>query len=776
MSKKQLFNDNWRFHRGEITTAAPHFKGASYMQAKTERMLLGPAAFAYNDRPEDYRMSALYTDEKWENVTLPHDYVILQTPSPEHNMGLGYFLYENAWYRKHFVLNEDDRDKRIAIRFGSVTTACEIFCNGAKVAENKTGNTPFEVDITDFVWFERENVLAVHVITDRHESWWYEGGGICRDVWIVRSSPVYIAENGIYVKYEKIDEKLWRVLVETEVKNDTREKNYVSVETDVIDKNGNIALKTKAEACVQPFDTSVCIAEGDLVDPMLWDIETPNLYTVCSRIIVGDKLCDEEYCRTGFRTFEATKDGFYLNGRKVFIFGVNGHEDAGLFGHAIPSNLPGYKLSMLKEMGCNGYRCSHYMQSDAMMDATDEMGFIVMAETRWYDSSPEGIRQLETLVKRDRNRPSVFFWSLGNEEPRHRNGLGVRMLRRMAAAVRRLDNTRPIASAFCAKAKDAPVMNEVDVIGINYNLDDYDSCRELYPDKPIIGTETCATSTTRGWYRDTCPERGYYSAYDKDTTELFVSREKTMKFFASRNDVMGFYQWDGFEHRGETVWPRLCSQAGAIDLFLQRKDAFYQNKSHFSKEPMLWVLPHWNLPFSEETPVRVVAYTNCNGAECFVNGVSVGRVDVEPYSVVDWTVPYSADKEICVVAYNGETVVDKKYIKRTGMPVSLELTVELPVKKANGRDVVLLNCRALDSEGNVVPDACPTVSFSANELGRVVATGSDVCDHLRVDSPIRKMREGVISVAVKVGTAPGALRIYAEAEGLKGTCATIVLE
>ena len=184
MIRKLLFNDGWRFHRGEITLKEPHYKGSCYMQAKTERMLMGPAAFSYNDRPNDYRMSALYTDERWEDVTLPHDYVIHQTPEESHNNGLGYFLYENEWYRKHFTLTEEDKNKRIAIRFGSVTTECEVFCNGARVGTNDTGNTSFEIDLTDFVWFERENVIAVHVITAPHESWWYEGGGICRDVWL----------------------------------------------------------------------------------------------------------------------------------------------------------------------------------------------------------------------------------------------------------------------------------------------------------------------------------------------------------------------------------------------------------------------------------------------------------------------------------------------------------------------------------------------------------------------------------------------------------------
>lgn len=776
MIRKLLFNDNWRFHRGEITLKEPHYKGSCYMQAKTERMLMGPAAFSYNDRPNDYRMSALYTDERWEDVTLPHDYVIHQTPEESHNNGLGYFLYENAWYRKHFTLTEEDKNKRIAIRFGSVTTECEVFCNGARVGTNDTGNTSFEIDLTDFVWFERENVIAVHVITAPHESWWYEGGGICRDVWLMKTAPVFVAENGIWVTYEKEDEENWALHVETEVTNDTLNTVHVTVETEILDPSDKVVIRLSGDVSVDTYSTASAKADGKLVNPQLWDIDTPNLYTVRSVVKVDGEEVDEDTVRTGFRTYSAKVDGFYLNGRKVPILGVNGHEDAGLFGHAVPDNVPKYKLALLKDMGCNGYRCSHYMQSDAMMDALDEMGFIVMAETRLYNSSPSGIRALETLVKRDRNRPSVFFWSLGNEEPRHRSVLGVKMIRRMKASVLRLDKSRLITSAFCAKTKDAVVMPEVDVIGINYNTDDYDACRAAYPEKPFIATETCATSTTRGWYQDDSPDRGYYSAYDKDTSELFQSREKVMKFLGARNDVIGFYQWDGFEHRGETMWPRLCSQAGAIDLFLQRKDAFYQNKSHFAKEPMLWVLPHWNLAVAEGSPVRVVAYTNGDAAECFIDGKSIGRLALEKYASAEWSVPYDRKIEVKVVAYEGNKVIAEKTMKRTGNPVSLALSVDLPVAKANGTDVVLLTCRALDADGNIVPDACPTVAFSANKLGSVVATGSDVCDHVCVDSPVRKMRAGVITVAVRVGTQAGDLRVYAEAEGLVGTSVDIKLD
>ena len=223
MAEKILWNADWMFHRGEIETKMPPYKGAAYMQAKTERMLTGPAAYAYNDRANDYRTRAVYTEEKWERVELPHDYVLLQEPSAQYNCGLGYFLYENAWYRKHFSLCEADRGKRLALYFEGVATRCEVFVNGCPVLENDCGYTSFEVDISDFVWFDRENVVAVHVMTDRHESWWYEGGGICRSVFLKKSDPLHIALYGVYVCPERLADGRWRANFTVTVENGSRD-------------------------------------------------------------------------------------------------------------------------------------------------------------------------------------------------------------------------------------------------------------------------------------------------------------------------------------------------------------------------------------------------------------------------------------------------------------------------------------------------------------------------------------------------------------------------
>jgi beta-galactosidase len=420
---------------------------------------------------------------------------------------------------------------------------------------------------------------------------------------------------------------------------------------------------------------------------------------------------------------------------------------------------------MLASMGANGYRTSHYPQSEALMDALDEAGFIVLDETRWFTSTPEGIAQLEMLVKRDRNRPSVFFWCIGNEEPLFTEERGRRIVDSMLQCVRKLDPTRPVTAA-CDRPDKAAVYGDLDVIGINYGLGSYDAVHEAFPGRAIMSTENCATGTTRGWYFDDSPEKGYINAYDRDTNSWFRGREVTWKFLMERPWVMGGYQWIGIEHRGETMWPRLCSQSGALDLFMQKKEAFYQNRSLWTDEAMIHVIPHWNLDGREGETVRVRAYTNCEEAELFVNGAGMGRVAVEKYGHAEWNVEYHPGK-IEVIGYADGIPVCRDIRETTGRPVKLKLTAENAGDvRANGQDIAVFTCTALDEYGREVPDACPVVNFTANGLGRIAGTGSDVCDHTPVASPVRKMRAGKIAVAVRVGKTAGTLKLYAESEGL----------
>ena len=383
---------------------------------------------------------------------------------------------------------------------------------------------------------------------------------------------------------------------------------------------------------------------------------------------------------------------------------------------------------------------------------------------------------LTTHVKRDRNRPSVFMWSLGNEEMHHITDEGRRINRTLYHLVKKLDDSRIITSAVSIQPLNSTVYDDCDAIGVNYNHWGWDDIHNMRPDTPMYISECCATSTTRGWYYPDSPENGFVHAYDTDMNMWWTSREKFMEFFDARPWLFGFFQWIAFEHRGEAVWPRVCSQAGAIDLFLQKKDAFYQNKSYFTEgdtAPMVHLLPHWNWKGYEGEEIKVYAYTNCEELELILNGKSLGKQKVKRHTHGEWYVPYESGTLECIAYINGEKVACDK-VETTDKAVALKLRVEnADDLKANSQDIALITCYCVDKDGKEVPDAAPTVKFTSNELGTIVGTGSSVADHTPVPSTTRTMYAGKISVAVRVKDTSGKLKVFACANGLDGATVSV---
>ena len=773
MREKILFDDNWLFHRGDVKVDFPRNRGGMYTQAKTERKMCGPASKYYTASADGFERGQLYCTDRWENVTLPHDYVIFETPNKEENNAYGYLKRENAWYRKKFVLSSEDIEKRLTLIFDGVATHATVYLNGCLMKHNFCGYTTFEVDISDVAQVG-ENLLAVYVNNDEHEGWWYEGGGIYRHVWLCKTDKVAVDLWGVYVVPKKEDETNWSVKIQTELVNDRYESVVAKIVNTICDKNGKTVACCEGEIEIPAREKGKIINYTSITSPDLWDIDSPNLYKVTASVFVNDVECDRYETRTGFRTVEIDPDkGLFLNGKHVKIKGLCAHQDFGITGKAVADNVLRYKARLMKEMGANGFRTSHYPHTEATMDALDELGFLVMDETRWFESTDEGIAQLEMLIKRDRNRPSVIFWSIGNEEPHHLTEVGRRICKSMMAHARKLDDTRFIMTAVSDDPDRSTVYDENDVLGINYNLGKYEYIHKKYPTKGVFASECCATGTTRGWYNADCPEKGYISAYDKDTTSWFMSREDTWKFIASHDWILGEYQWTAFEHRGETVWPRLCSVSGAIDMFLQKKDAFYQNLSHWSQKPMIHLLPHWSFAGREGEKIPVWAYTNCEKAELFLDGESLGVCNVEKYSHAEWQVEYKKGT-LTVVGYNGGKEVCRDEKITSGKATKLNLRLDNDVT-ANGADVAIITCYCTDENGIEVPDATPYVSFYTNGMGKVIGTGSSNTDHHPPHLPERKMYAGKITVAVRVGDKHGLLKVYAESECLISAVATIEL-
>lgn len=754
------FDKGWLFHRGDIERFLPNCKAAVYNGAKTVRMISGPAAREY----ETYSLST----EVWRKVDLPHDFIIEGEVDKDNNEGLGFFPYPNGWYRKKFYLDEADSKRRLTLFFEGIATHATVYVNGCLMKHNFCGYTSFEVDFTDIATFGGENTVSVYVETGNHEGWWYEGGGIYRHVRLIKADLLSIDLWGVYAKPVYDGEGKWRVLTETTVRNDYFTRKSVTIIGEIIDADDKVVSTARASGRIGEKDKRCFTYCFDISSPDLWSPDFPIQYTMRTRVYNGDRETDSYDVRFGFRTLRIDPEkGLYINEKHYKIKGLCGHADFGLSGKAVPDNIHRYKVTLMKEMGANGYRTTHYPQAEALMDALDENGFIVMNETRWFESTEEGKAQLEMLMKRDRNRPGVVFWSLGNEEPLHTTEAGRRIAQSLIAHARRLDDTRFITTAVYHAPDKATVYDEFSVIGVNYNWKAYNEVHERFEDKAVLSSENCATGSTRGWYFDASTENAFLPAYDRDTGAQYRSREYTWKFIDSRDWLIGGYQWIAFEHRGEAVWPRLCSQSGAIDLFMQKKDAFYQNRSHWTVEPMVHLLPHWNFRGLEGEDIKVFAYTNLPRLELFLNGQSLGVRDIEKHGHGEWIVPYETGK-IEVRGYDKDghiLATDTKVTSST--PKQLMLVLENEDVSANGEDLAIISCYTVDAEGNEVYDATPLVEFFTNSLGKIYSTGSDITDHASIFSSKRKMRAGRITVAVKIGVQAGTLKVYAKSEGLE---------
>lgn len=764
MRVERLLNDNWRFHKGDIEVPVPGAKGPIYAQSKTERKQAGPAAYHYNDNSDSYDSGLGITARMWHGVCLPHDYIIEQDNDPDENNALGYFKYQNAWYRKHFTLEEEFKGKRVLLRFDGVTGKSTVYLNGCLMYHNFSSYNTFEIDISDYVYFDKENVIAVYVNTDEFEGWWYQGGGIYRDVWLTVTKPVAIDLYGVYAPCKKTGDNEWTIDFNTTVLNASYENAEVTAESVLIDCNGKEVAKATGNGTVNARDKAVLEYGAAVKNPLLWDCENPNLYTVKTVIKSGD-MTDENITRIGFRTVEISADkGLLINGKKTVIKGVCAHQDFGLTGLAVTENIARYKVKLMKEMGANAYRTSHYQQSAYYMDAFDEEGILVMDEARWFESTKEALSQIEALVKRDRNRPSVIFWSTGNEEPGFITENGRNIHRAIYAHIRKFDKYRPITAAQDKSPEKSTIYDYSDIVGINYNLDIYDTVHKAHPDKAVFASECCATGTSRDWNFES-DNNGRIRDKDKDTNNWFLGREKTWKFLMERSYVIGGFQWDAVEHRGEAVWPRVCSASGAIDLFLQKKGAFYQNKSFWTDEPMAHIVPHWNFAGLEGENITVTVYTNCDALELFLNGKSLGKQSIEKYGHGEWEVPYTPGKlEVKGFIDNKEVCGDVRIT--AGKPEKLRLTPDNEFT-ANGRDIALFTCECLDADGNAVPDAGEYISFSAAAPATVIGTGSDNCDHTSVKCASRKMYMGKITVAVKPQKGQSELVLTAFGERLK---------
>ena len=762
---------HWRFHAGDLPMQASKVPDGAYPATKAGNAL-GPAAVGYDD-------------SDWADVDLPHDWA-LATPFENNNYeSNGYHARGVGWYRRGFKLDPASQGRHLELQFDGVATHCTVWVNGILVARNFCGYTGFTADLTAFAHFGDDvNQVAVRVDADPIEGWWYEGAGIYRHVRLVERDPVHIATDGVYANPVRDAAGVWRVPVEVTLESSADQEQGVTLGVDLVDPDGKPVGHVDAKATVTPFVPATATASIAVAAPRLWSVDTPTLYTVRTtlRNAKGATL-DQTTQRCGFRTLRFDADhGFFLNDRPVKIKGTCNHQDAAGVGVAVPDSLWAWRLKKLKEMGSNAYRSAHNPPAKELLDAADEIGMLVLDENRNFNVSPEYVRQLEWMVRRDRNHPSVFLWSVFNEEPMQGTAAGYEMVRRMRAVVRRLDDTRPVTAAISGGVlSDVGVAHAVDVVGFNYQDGNYDTFHAKFPTLPMISTEDTSAVMTRGEYVTDKRQAHTIGSYDDQWQPWGKTHRVAWQKIDTRPFVAGGFVWTGFDYRGEPQplsWPSTGSSFGIMDQCGFPKTAYWIHQAQWIKDrPVLRIVPHWNWPGREGQPVKVMVLTNAASVELLLNGKSIERKACDPYLMVEWQVPYAPGTLEAVGFDAAGKEIARTKVETTGPAVALRLVADRTAMLGDGQDAQPVAVEAVDAEGRVVPTAKPLANFAIDGPAKVigVANGDPIC-HEPDDATRRSLYNGLAqAIVLSSPGGSGAFTMTATSDGLAPATLRIAL-
>jgi len=666
------------------------------------------------------------------------------------------------------------------------------------MADNMSGYAPLPLDLTDFANFGDKtpakpgadptgrNVLVVRVDASLDEGWFYEGAGIYRHAWLTKTAPVHVAQWGSYVRSDfgsvtgvvtSSDQS--NVFVSTEVTNGGDVDVIGRVHTALIDPAGKtVATVTSEPATIAARETQMFATHTIVWHPEIWSLGVPNLYRAVTTVEADGVAIDHDEVTFGFRTlrFDPNK-GFFLNGRPVKVKGTCNHQDHAGVGEAIPDRIQAYRLERLKWMGSNACRTSHNPPTPEFLDACDRMGMLVMDETRMMSSNPEGMSELERLIKRDRNHPSVFIWSLGNEEPEQGNTRGARIVRTMKTLQQKLDPSRLATTAMNSGYGGVGVSTVVDVQGVNYNDSLIDAYHREHPQQAMIGTETASTLATRGIYANDAP-RGYMSAYDTEKPRWGNTAEEWWSFYDDREFLAGGFAWTGFDYRGETTpykWPCISSHFGILDTCGFAKDTAYYYRTWWGAEPALHLLPHWNWEGKQGQEIAVWAYCNQDSVELFLNGTSLGSQAVKKNSHLEWKVPYAPGVLEARASKGGKVVLTDKR-ETAGPAAKIVAVADRPKIAADGQDLAVINVSIVDAQGRPVPTAGNKVKFSVNGPGNVIGVGNgDPSCHEPDKASERSAFNGLCMAIVQSrrGEA-GAISVTVAADGLEAATVEVI--
>ncbi|MBF4517210.1 DUF4982 domain-containing protein [Flavobacterium sp. ANB] len=785
-------------------------------------------SFHLNDNIQDH--DTIGTSTKWRTLNVPHDWSIegkFDEKSPA-GYGGGSLNGGLGWYKKTFRIESKDINKIISITFDGVYKNSEVWINGHYLGKRPNGYIGFQYEISSYLSYgEKSNEIIVKVDNSKQpNSRWYSGSGIFRNVWIETTDKLHVAQWGTYITTPKVTAEKASVNFETIIQNQNSASKKATVTTTIFKEDTKVTSVTQ-DITIGANSNQVLKQETQVETPILWSVEKPELYTSVTEISIDDKIVDQYKTNFGIRVFKFDLDkGFILNGKQVKIKGVCLHHDLGTLGSAINTRAIERQLEILKEMGVNGIRTTHNPPAPELLDLCDKMGFIVMDEAfdMWkqnktkYDYANDWDKwhkkDLVDQLRRDRNHPSIFMWSIGNEIPEQWNETGVEIAKELAAITREYDKTRPITAAMNppvnmnldsidlqfdkanVQYNKIAASGVLDIIGYNYAHQTYEYHKKNFPNVPFIATETTSALETRGYYDNNSdsikkwPVRwdlkftegnpgNTVSAYDQVQAPWGSTHEATWKVIKKHDFLSGMYIWTGFDYIGEPTpyeWPSVSSYFGIVDLAGFPKDVYYMYQSEWTNKTVLHIFPHWNWKVGQTVDVWGY-YNNADEVELFLNGKSVGVRSKKGEDLhVMWKVPFQPGTLKAISRKNGKTVLETE-IKTAGNPSNLKLTADRSTIKADENDLSFVTVTILDDKGTLAPNANNEINFSLKGNGKIVGVCSgDPVSHESYKGLKHTALNGKCLVIVQSGNKTGRLELTAKANGLKQATIVITIE
>jgi beta-galactosidase len=714
------FDEGWRFALGSSASATKDFgygRGSGHL-----------AKAGSGEGP----VNPLFGDGKWRQIDLPHDWAIElpfdQKADGSHgHKAIGRDFPDNSvgWYRKSFQIGKDLIGKRISLTFDGIFRNAQVWCNGTFLKRNDSGYIGFTVDLTNTIRYGSKNVVTVRVDASEFEGWFYEGAGIYRHTWLNINEPVKLVKDGQFL-IPKVDKANGVVETHSEVQNNSNVTQKVRAIA-IIDGPNGPSVSTSQEVALAPGEIAKLTMKPRVNNPKLWSIDSPFLYDARVQLTVNNVTIDEYKTKIGFRTvvWDPNK-GLTINGKYTKIQGTCNHQDSAGVGSALPDRLNYWRIEQLKKMGCNAYRTSHNPPTPELLDACDKLGMIVLDETRAFGATEEAQDQLTRLIRRDRNHPSVIFWSIGNEEfALNGSEEGQRMGKAAVQLAHMLDPTRVTTYAGNNGGEYYGVNASVDIRGFNYGLGAADQYHMDHPLQPVHGSETASTTTTRGTYADDY-RNGRVSAYDGQKVGWGSGAEEWWMYAAAREWFIGGFVWTGFDYRGEptpTGWPTINSHFGIMDTCGFPKDIYYYYQSWWTDKLVVHILPHWNWRGDEGKVKDVWVYSNAEEIELFLNSRSLGKQKMPFTGHLSWKVPYEPGK-LVAKALKGGKEVGTESVETTGDTEDLRLEADRSEISGDGKDISVINLYGLDAGGRVVPTANDKVEFEIEGPGKIIGVGN----------------------------------------------------